>query len=77
VRSGLRGGYVLDQDETSSDVYGMNKVAYREGNVDRQFALSEFYARIGRLTSRPLDLRLLGAQGSASENPAEILNPEP
>jgi two-component system chemotaxis response regulator CheB len=35
------GGYVLGQDEASSDVYGMNKVAYVEGNVDRQFALSE------------------------------------
>lgn len=33
------GGYVLGQDETSSDVYGMNKVAMLEGNVDRQFSL--------------------------------------
>jgi two-component system chemotaxis response regulator CheB len=35
------GGYVLGQDGATSDVYGMNKVAYVEGNVDRQFALSE------------------------------------
>jgi two-component system chemotaxis response regulator CheB len=35
------GGYVLGQDETSSDVYGMNKVAFVEGNVDQQFALSD------------------------------------
>jgi len=35
------GGYVLGQDEASSDVYGMNKVAYFEGNVDRQFSLAE------------------------------------
>ena len=35
------GGYVLGQDEATSDVYGMNKVAYVEGNVDRQFALDE------------------------------------
>ena len=35
------GGYVLGQDEASSDVYGMNKVAYVEGHVDRQFALEE------------------------------------
>jgi two-component system chemotaxis response regulator CheB len=35
------GGYVLGQDEATSDVYGMNKVAYVEGNVDRQFALEE------------------------------------
>ena len=35
------GGYVLGQDEASSDVYGMNKVAFLEGNVDRQFSLDE------------------------------------
>ena len=35
------GGYVLGQDEATSDVYGMNKVAHAEGGVDRQFALSE------------------------------------
>ncbi len=34
------GGYVLGQDEAGSNVYGMNKVAYVEGNVDRQFAPS-------------------------------------
>jgi two-component system, chemotaxis family, protein-glutamate methylesterase/glutaminase len=35
------GGHVLGQDEATSDVYGMNKVAYMEGNVDRQFSLEE------------------------------------
>jgi two-component system chemotaxis response regulator CheB len=35
------GGYVLGQDEASSDVYGMNKVAFVEGNVDRQFHLDD------------------------------------
>ncbi len=35
------GGYVLGQDEASSDVYGMNKVAHVAGNVDRQFSLDE------------------------------------
>ena len=35
------GGYVLGQDEQTSAVYGMNKVAWVEGNVDRQFALHE------------------------------------
>lgn len=39
IRAG--GGYVLGQDEASSDVYGMNKVAHSEGNVDRQFGLGE------------------------------------
>lgn len=42
------GGYVLGQDEGSSDVYGMNKVAYVEGNVDRQFALDEAAAVLAR-----------------------------
>jgi len=36
-----KGGYALGQDEATSDVYGMNKVAYVEGNVDRQFSLNE------------------------------------
>jgi two-component system chemotaxis response regulator CheB len=42
------GGYVLGQDEASSDVYGMNKVAYVEGNVDRQFALGDAVTMIAR-----------------------------
>lgn len=33
------GGYVLGQDEETSDVYGMNKVAFVEGNVDVQTSL--------------------------------------
>ena len=40
------GGFVLGQDEASSDVYGMNKVAFLEGNVDRQFSLDEAAATI-------------------------------
>lgn len=35
------GGYVLGQDESSSDIYGMNKVAYQRGHVDRQFSLGD------------------------------------
>jgi two-component system chemotaxis response regulator CheB len=35
------GGFVLGQDEASSDVYGMNKAALVQGYVDRQFHLSE------------------------------------
>ena len=42
------GGYTLGQDEASSDVYGMNKVAYVAGNIDRQFSLSEAAAVIAR-----------------------------
>ena len=42
------GGYVLGQDEATSDVYGMNKVAWVQGHVDQQFAL-DGAARIIRL----------------------------
>ncbi len=35
------GGYVFGQDEASSEVYGMNKVAFQEGSVNRQFSLDE------------------------------------
>ncbi len=40
------GGYVLGQDEATSDVYGMNKVAFVEGHVDRQFGLDNAAATI-------------------------------
>ena len=43
-----KGGYVLGQDEATSEVYGMNKVAYVEGNVDRQFGLPQGAAVIAR-----------------------------
>jgi two-component system, chemotaxis family, protein-glutamate methylesterase/glutaminase len=42
------GGYVLGQDEATSDVYGMNKVAYIQGHVDRQFPLEQAAALITR-----------------------------
>jgi two-component system chemotaxis response regulator CheB len=35
------GGYVLGQNEATSDVYGMNKVAFQSGHVDRQFPLDD------------------------------------
>ena len=47
-----RGGFVLGQDEATSDVYGMNKVAFVEGNVDRQFSLNEAAAVITRQVAR-------------------------
>jgi two-component system chemotaxis response regulator CheB len=40
------GGYVLGQDEDTSDVYGMNKVAFVENCVDRQFSLDDAAAVI-------------------------------
>jgi two-component system chemotaxis response regulator CheB len=48
------GGYVLGQDEATSDVYGMNKVAYVEGCVDRQFALDEAPSQIAQEVRRLL-----------------------
>jgi two-component system, chemotaxis family, protein-glutamate methylesterase/glutaminase len=49
------GGFVLGQDEASSDVYGMNKVAFVEGHVDMQFSLSDAAAAITH------QVRILGA----------------
>jgi len=46
------GGYVLGQDEATSDVYGMNRAAYVAGNVDRQFGLPEAAAVISRHVRR-------------------------
>ncbi|MBC8351603.1 MAG: chemotaxis response regulator protein-glutamate methylesterase [Planctomycetes bacterium] len=47
-----RGGYVLGQDEASSDVYGMNKVAYVEGHVDRQFSLEDLPKLLTKQTQK-------------------------
>ncbi len=47
-----KGGYVLGQDQDTSDVYGMNKVAHVEGNVDRQFGLNEAATVIAREVRR-------------------------
>jgi two-component system chemotaxis response regulator CheB len=46
------GGCTLGQDEATSDVYGMNKVAFVEGNVERQFALEEAAAVIALYVRR-------------------------
>ena len=35
------GGYVLGQDQASSDVYGMNKIAFTSGYVNEQFSLDD------------------------------------
>jgi two-component system chemotaxis response regulator CheB len=35
------GGYVLGQDQASSDVYGMNKIAFTSGHVHEQFSLDD------------------------------------
>ena len=47
-----RGGFVFGQDEATSDVYGMNKVAFAEGHVDRQFSLNDAATIITRQVAR-------------------------
>lgn len=49
------GGYTLGQDDASSDVYGMNKVAYVEGNIDRQFSLDRAATLIAQHVRRLWD----------------------
>jgi len=44
IRKG--GGFVLGQDQATSDVYGMNKAAFVAGHVNRQFALGDVAASI-------------------------------
>ncbi len=46
------GGYVLGQDEATSDVYGMNKVAFVQGHVDKQFALEDVAAILATQVKR-------------------------
>jgi two-component system, chemotaxis family, protein-glutamate methylesterase/glutaminase len=46
------GGYVLGQDEASSDVYGMNGDAFLEGYVDRQCSLDEAAATLQQLAAQ-------------------------
>ncbi len=46
------GGYVLGQDQATSDVYGMNKAAYVQGHVDQQFALDDAAETLRRQATR-------------------------
>ena len=46
------GGYVLGQDEASSDVYGMNRLAFLQGHVDRQFSLDAAAVVVAREARR-------------------------
>jgi two-component system chemotaxis response regulator CheB len=46
------GGFVLGQDEQSSDVYGMNKVAFLEGSVNLQVALDDMPLAITKQARR-------------------------
>ena len=59
------GGYVLGQDQATSDVYGMNKAAYVQGHVDQQFALDDAAQTLRRQVYRQ-------AAGAVSEPPASL-----
>lgn len=52
------GGYVLGQDEETSEIYGMNRIAWQEGHVDEQFslhaaaeAIAKGVLRLGRMAT--------------------------
>jgi len=64
------GGYVLGQDEESSDVYGMNKVAFVEGKVDRQFSLNDVAAVISQHVKSRFLPRFPAAIETARQHPA-------
>jgi len=59
------GGYVLGQDEATSDVYGMNKVAFVEGHVDVQTSLQNLPDAIAVQARR----RCVGTNNVAVVNP--------
>jgi two-component system chemotaxis response regulator CheB len=46
------GGTVIGQDEPTSAVYGMNKSAFVDGNVDLQFSLDEASATISHFSQQ-------------------------
>lgn len=50
------GGYVIGQDQVTSDVYGMNKVAFTEGNLHGQFPLEEASTRLHDWAAKQLAL---------------------
>lgn len=54
------GGFTLGQDEASSDVYGMNKVAFVEGNVDKQFHLDDAASTIAAQVRKLFDRTTVG-----------------
>ncbi len=46
------GGTTFGQDEATSVVYGMNKAAFLEGGVRRQFALEELPGILAKLARK-------------------------
>lgn len=61
VAIGEAGGYVIGQDQESSDVYGMNRAAFLGGGVNEQFSLEELPQVLNRQCRKRfrLDLRPL------------------
>jgi len=53
------GGYVLGQDELTSDVYGMNKVAFTQGHVDQQFSIDDLPLLVSQQCKNMFELESL------------------
>jgi len=71
------GGFVLGQDETSSDVYGMNKVAFTEGNVDLQVslvALADAISQHARRRCKAAPDRAASPERAAAPHPVASLS---
>jgi len=56
------GGFVLGQDQASSDVYGMNKVAHDEGHVDQVVSLDALPEALMSLATSPGDFKSLSVR---------------
>ncbi len=65
------GGYVLGQDEASSDVYGMNKVAFVEGHVDLQVSLANLPESITNQARRRC-IRAVGVTSTVNKDSAHM-----
>lgn len=61
-----QGGFVLGQDQDSSDVYGMNKAAFTAGGVDQQFSLTDLPALLTRKSRKQFAVQpaLAAVQGT-------------
>lgn len=66
------GGFVLGQDQATSDVYGMNRVAYIQGDVDRQFALNDLPQLLPRQCAKMFSARANAARADRAATASSI-----
>lgn len=62
------GGYVIGQDESTSDVYGMNKAAFVEGHVDLQVPLQQLHDTITVQSRRRCACKAISTFGHLSQS---------